>query len=286
MPENLFLYADDTSLIIKNKSLNEVLEATNNALSALEIWFLKNGLILNKSKTKILFFKTGQQQQKNILEKLQSKELQLVESHNFLGLNFDKNMKWEQHIKFVTNKMNSLRYALGVLRQSTSLEICMTVYHACVESILRYGVVLWGAQSRTEQILLAQKSIIRVIAQKEKRASCRELFKEMNILTFPGLYILEIVKHGIERPQMLENFTINHGYETRKNVRLNIPKHNSSLYEHSPLYMSIKIINKLNIDLSNINKNKTLANLKDRLIKKSYYNIREFFDDDREEIPK
>lgn len=60
-----------------------------------------------------------------------------------------------------------------------------------------------------------QKKVVRLICNVKKRTSCRELFKKLNILPVPCVYIMEMV-HCIEiNIEGLKQNLATHQYETR-----------------------------------------------------------------------
>jgi hypothetical protein len=57
VPSNLFLYADDTTALIKSNSLTDLFNTAKLTLNQLGTWFSSNGLLLNNEKTKLIHFK-------------------------------------------------------------------------------------------------------------------------------------------------------------------------------------------------------------------------------------
>jgi hypothetical protein len=58
---------------------------------------------------------------------------------------------------------------------------------------LSYGITFWGNSSHSEEIFKIQKRIIRIIMNSSKNFSCRQLFKELNILPIQSQYIFSIL---------------------------------------------------------------------------------------------
>jgi len=73
---------------------------------------------------------------------------------------------------------------------------------ACFKAHLRYGLTLLDGDPESKRIFRLQKKVIRIIGGIGRRASCRNLFKTLNILPLPCLYISETVceiKSNMER---------------------------------------------------------------------------------------
>jgi hypothetical protein len=58
---------------------------------------------------------------------------------------------------------------------------------------LRYGLTLWGGDPESIRIFRLQKKVLRIIGGTGRHASCMNLFKNLNILPLPYLYISEFV---------------------------------------------------------------------------------------------
>jgi len=73
-----------------------------------------------------------------------------------------------------------LRNLKHILLQST----LRTIYYAYIHSILSYGIILWGRSSSVKKLFILQKKIVRIITNTGVSKSCREAFKNMEIITY------------------------------------------------------------------------------------------------------
>jgi hypothetical protein len=71
--------------------------------------------------------------------------------------------------------------------------ILRTIYFACFHVHLKYGLTLWGGDPKSIRIFQLQKKVIRIIVKVSQPSSCRKLFKDLNILPLPCLYVSEVV---------------------------------------------------------------------------------------------
>ena len=69
----------------------------------------------------------------------------------------------------------------------------ITLYYAPFHSIMSYGIIFWRNSIHSSKIFKTQKRVIRIILGKRNRDSCRNLFKELKILTFKLQYILSLL---------------------------------------------------------------------------------------------
>lgn len=273
--KNCILFADDTSVIIKEPSLTQMEEKVKSTLQELGEWFKSNGLLLNESKTNIMHFQT----RNNTNNQLIDTEFNLTYCHKFLGINMDKNLNWKQHIEILVNKLSSFRFALNVLKNSVSLETLKTVYYAYIHSLLKYGIILWGCSTDFIKVFRSQKSIIRVILEENYRANCRPLFKKLHILPLPSIYIYELLVFVHQNRNLFDQYKSQHPYNTRNLHLYNYPIHNLTLLERSPYYMGIRLYNKIPIHFKSFSKSKFKQSIKDLLMEKAYYSTEEFLGD-------
>jgi hypothetical protein len=68
-----------------------------------------------------------------------------------------------------------------------------SLYHSKFESLVRYGIIVWGVEKESISVFKLQKRVIRTMSGVGKSTSCRQLFKGCKILTVTLLYILEVL---------------------------------------------------------------------------------------------
>lgn len=121
----------------------------------------------------------------------------------------------------------------------------------------------------------------KLISNSEKKDSCKPLFRKNNILTLPCIYIYETIKYVHNNRNTFDNVQQNHNYKTRNSNELLYPIHRLSLYEKTPYYMGITLGNKTKKILQKHGNNirNPLEFFRKLLIKKCYYSIEEFLED-------
>jgi hypothetical protein len=82
---------------------------------------------------------------------------------------------------------------ISSLKHVTSPYVLRTTYFAYFHIHLRYSLTLWGSDPESIRIFRLQKKILRKIGGTGRHVSCRNLFKNLNILPLPCLYISEVV---------------------------------------------------------------------------------------------
>ena len=104
------------------------------------------------------------------------------------------------------------------LQKITNPRILRTIYFGCFHTHLRYGLILWGGDPESIKVFRVQRKVIRVLGKVGRQVSCRNLFRDLNILPLPCLYISEMVcwiKSNMGR--MISNKEV-HDYYTRQKL--------------------------------------------------------------------
>jgi hypothetical protein len=68
-----------------------------------------------------------------------------------------------------------------------------SIYYPNYHALLRYDIISLGLDNISNNIFKMQKRDIWINSCVSKHTSCRQIFKDGNILTVASLYILEVV---------------------------------------------------------------------------------------------
>lgn len=135
------------------------------------------------------------------------------------------------------------------LREVLSTDTIRTFYFACVQSIISYGILFWGASGCAINAFRAQKKIIRAIYKLHPRTSCRPFFSQLGVPTVPSLYFRSLVVFIRTHPYFFQsnadNYSLEMSMTTRGRGDLRIPLHSSTFFERGPYYRAIKAYNGL-----------------------------------------
>ena len=123
------MYADDTTLHLRSKNIEDLNEAINNDLRDLDSWLKGNKLSLDVTKTQgmLICTKNKHNSLEGIAEGLclevGDNYLALVEKTKYLGVQVDNSLDWKEHIKNVSTKVSRavglLKYAKRFLPQNS-----------------------------------------------------------------------------------------------------------------------------------------------------------------------
>jgi hypothetical protein len=134
---------------------------------------------------------------------------------------------------------------INSLKDATSLCILRNMYFAHFHVHLKYGLALWGSDAESKRIFKLQKKVIRIISNTDLNVSCRNLFRDLNILLMSCLYISEViryVKSNIERMKLNEE---THDHCARHKLDLHVQFCRTTVFENNVANVSIKLYNKL-----------------------------------------
>jgi hypothetical protein len=121
---------------------------------------------------------------------------------------------------------------ISSLKEILSLNLIRTIYFSKFHSLLQFGILFWrvAGGELTTRIFRIQKSVIRSMVGVNSRASCRQLLKELNILTIVFLYVLEVICYVRIHHQFVELNSNIHTYNTRRKKDIHILSHTTAFY--------------------------------------------------------
>lgn len=238
-------YADDTNVLIRSNTLNEIAQELSHLWQNLKDWFYSNKLILNESKSSCVIFKTDRSGL--ILPDQISKTVPISkeDSTKLLGVTLDSNMKWSLHIDGIVKNLNKTCYALRILSNSFDSSTLKIVYYANFYSVAKYAIEIWGGSSDLYKVFQVQKRAFRIIYKMKFNDSCRGCFRQKELLTIPGLYIYSCLLYLKNHETEFNISNFNHSYDTRQKNNYAFPVHRLALTEKGPFYSAIKFFNVL-----------------------------------------
>jgi len=92
------MFADDTTLIFKEKDIQSLKEQINHDLSSAADWLAENKLSLNVKKTNYMFFDLARKSSNLDNISIKSEPVERVKTQKFLAVIFDEKMSWKDHL--------------------------------------------------------------------------------------------------------------------------------------------------------------------------------------------
>lgn len=171
-------------------------------------------------------------------------------------------------------------YLLKSLRNSVPTDYVRSSYFAFFQSIILYGIILWGNSSHVHTILLLQKKAVRAISCSDYRAHCRPLFVKLRIMTVVNWYIYYALVHTkVKLPTT--RFTGNiHSHNTRNKSNIFIPFYRLSKSLSSYEVVGQKLFNKIPQMVRELPLDSFKQKLYNWLVVNPFYELGEYFDCD------
>lgn len=209
----LLMFADDTAIIFRGKSWDQVSTTAELGLSMVTEWLDKHLLTLNATKTKyVCFHKTKASQPKKDLnikihsypcnngDKMEGDTcgcttLERVNTIRYLGVFLDEKLNWQPHITVVSGRTRKLIHIFRNLRLVSDRKLIINTYKALCECIISYCICAWGgaAKSHFIEIERAQRCALKVLFRYKYQHPTSLLYSELSLLSVRKLYILRIL---------------------------------------------------------------------------------------------
>jgi hypothetical protein len=142
---NIVLFADDTNILVSGENLNTVQSRLKSVMKDIQTWFTVNILIVDAEKTLAKSFHFMQNKMPALPHVVfEGKDIPDNTDTKFLGVYVSGNVKWINHIRHLSSKLNTSLYIISSLRNVTIVHVLRNMYLACFHVHLRYGVILLG----------------------------------------------------------------------------------------------------------------------------------------------
>ena len=117
-----------------------------------------------------------------------------VESTKFLGIWIDQHLTWRTHLRKITNRIKTKLCMLQRGKNILTSYAKKILYFAQIQSILIYGLVIWGNMITETQLNHLQKLQDRCVQLISPRRNTRNIYEEYRILNLRELLLVENVK--------------------------------------------------------------------------------------------
>jgi hypothetical protein len=188
-------------------------------IAELEMWFDRNDLILNVGKSGIMSFH-NRQSKFPIKPQVSFNKLNMEHTAEtkFLGIHITEILKWKSHVQSLANKSSKVSFMIKSSKGILSPYMIRNIYFTKLQALQRFGIPFGGGGEKGGEKIIKkfriQRRGIRLKTGVSSRTSCRQLFKELNILTLVSLHIFEATCFIRKYCQYLEQNSQVHQYNT------------------------------------------------------------------------
>lgn len=126
-----FIYADDASLLFDGDDASELIDNANETLEKLNRWSRHNALKINAVKTKAVIFRPKNKHinvTKDIF--INSSQIEIVPAFKTLGVIFQENLSWDDHINHIISKLSRIVGILYRHKHILPLRIKLILYNS------------------------------------------------------------------------------------------------------------------------------------------------------------
>lgn len=285
MHGSIFLFADDTVLVVKNKSLEGAIRMMNEDLDRIYNWLNLNKLKLNNDKTKWMTITRGQNINNRTTQtvKIANEQIERVSEIKYLGIVIDENLNFDKQIGACVKKTASKVNFLCRISRNFTLDTKKIIYNSIVLPHFNYCSTIYINCSK-EQIAVLQKiqnKAMRIILNCDRDTPRTFMLDALNMMSIAQrikynvlIFIFKIVR-GMMPNYLKEKliYTRNiHNVNTRQNTEnvLRLPNYRLETTRMNLFYNGIKLFNDLPVEIRN---KETLNSFKkecDKYVKENY----------------
>ena len=267
-------FADDTSVLLSEKSLRTLYTKGNKELININNWLIANKMSINTDKTKYVLFRTANTKPPPTDLKLtiRSTVLEKVSSVRVLGLTINEHLSWKDHMNVLKTKLRSVLGAVLRVKPYLNKDTMLTLYHSLLMSNVRFCITNWcfGNKTIINQLQCICNKFIRMIFNLPRFESTQSVMAKNSLLTIDKLYRYEIALfmfkfHMKQLPSAFSDIFLMKKYSigSRNNSNIIPMACRISLSQQSIRYVGPKIWNEVP---PSIRKCKALSSFKSKLL--------------------
>ena len=188
----LFLYADDSALLVTGESLEAVSLGLENELKKVNRWLSENKLSLHLGKSECIVFATryNLRQTANFKVECNGVKLQEKTSISYLGCILEQNMSGEQMALSVISKIHARTKFLARIAKFLDRPTMRTLASALVQCLFDYTCLTWYSgisKNIRDKLQTSQNKLMRVVIHLSPRTHIgANHFRELNWLPVEG----------------------------------------------------------------------------------------------------
>ena len=183
------MYADDITIYVSGKSVNEVQTKLASDLSQIIKWCEVNKMFINVNKSKSMLICSSQKRTSlpvtNLKLVVNEIPVECVESVKILGLTIDQTLSWHTHVGKVCLKMYRLIGLPWRIKNHLDFSTRILYYNSYILPAFDYCLNVWCVMtwSDSDRILKLQKRAIRIVTNSDREAPSKPLFQRLGWMT-------------------------------------------------------------------------------------------------------
>ena len=158
----------------------------NEELSKLSIWLKSNKLSLKVSESKFMIFHHPRQKITISSLEINNTKLECVNRFNFLGLEINAQLTWEDHVNKISNKIVKTLGIINELKYVFPQSALVLLYYSLILPHINYCILAWG--TNTKRVFKLQKRAVRIITRSHYLSHTDPIFLHLKLLKVIDLY--------------------------------------------------------------------------------------------------
>ena len=262
----LVMYADDAQFLDADspRNLPELKRRVEENLSIALLWFTKNRLKVNPTKTELLVLKSSRQNINfNFTIQFGNSVLVPVQSAKILGVHLDSCLTWEKHVAATARRCYCILIGLARMQRRVPCETRRLLVEALVFPHLQYCMCAWGGCTVTQKRRL-QKCMnfgARIVTGLGYREHVSGTLRELgwrnidDMVTERDLHTMYRLTHDESGPELLRSrITSRADISTREtratdDGQLEVPRARTELARRSFFIRAVKAWNEMPADV-------------------------------------
>jgi hypothetical protein len=149
--DNVSIFADDICIWRRGKNLELTSKQIQKHVNEISAWCDLNDFAMSAEKTKCMVFSHRRENKCSV--RLNNNNIEIVESHKFLGVNFDSKLTWDKHIDSIVvrskQRCNLLRCLSGTY-WGADMHSLLMLYRTYIRPIIDYGCIIYQTASKSQ----------------------------------------------------------------------------------------------------------------------------------------
>jgi len=226
------LFADDTTLATSGKNLEQLVIKVNVEFQKVIEYFRANKMLLHEKKTQFMLFNPS-------FTNCSSSDLSIFINNNnsdapfnpvmctkltnvdhnsptsyvkFLGVLIEPNLTFKSHIKAIGKKISYSLFMLKNAKKILSVKSLTQLYYSLIHCHLLYAINTWSSapEKYLKELQVKQKQAIRCISLSQYNAHTEPIFKNLKILPFKDLILINKVQfmHSFSKNLLDDSFNL------------------------------------------------------------------------------
>ena len=242
-------FADDTTVYMSGNNLLNLYSDVNRELDKVCLWLRTNRLSLNVGKTSYMLFTHAAVPPIPNTIQIQGEVLNRAADVKFLGMIINDKLNYNSHVLSLSKKLSAVVGVMSKLYHFVPCAVLRQVYFALFQSVLSYGIAVWGGCGRTTRgrIERVQRRAFKLLDKLPPQLQ--------HPLSFENLYLYN-VSCQFHRPlsgdelsnhfqAKINNLLPDHSYQIRfyNSDNILLPSFRKSVSQRQFLFKGIKIWN-------------------------------------------